>query len=336
MEKILSVIIPTYNMEALLPRCLDSFIIEKKYMDMLEIIVVNDGSKDRSSEIGHEYQREYPNTFVVIDKQNGNYGSCINRGLMQASGTYIRICDADDTYSKKNLSEYIHYLKDCDSDIIISEYTTCSFDSSYMKSTSIPKDIVHIKYNLDSFSFDDHNVADSLVMHCLCVKRNLLIENNYKQLEGISYTDTQFVFSSLLYSKSVSFISLRIYNYYLGRDGQTMSAASLVKSYMHLFWNAEKMVDDFVKWKEYLSANKIGILMKPIFLELGTFYGTVFQYIDHPTEKLRLLDTIIKKSKKSINPCPIYDGMMKYNTYKLWKKYHIPIFLLRKMVHLLQ
>ena len=76
--------------------------------------------------------------------------------------------------------------------------------------------------------------------------------------------------------------------------------------------------------------------MKPIFLELGTFYGTVFQYIDHPTEKLRLLDTIIKKSKKSINPCPIYDGMMKYSTYKLWKKYHIPIFLLRKMVHLLQ
>ena len=75
MNKILSVCIPTYNMERLLARCLDSFIIEKEYMDKLEIIVVNDGSKDNSIKIAYEYVEKYPNTYIVIDKSNGNYGS---------------------------------------------------------------------------------------------------------------------------------------------------------------------------------------------------------------------------------------------------------------------
>lgn len=332
MEKILSVCVPTYNMESLLSRCLDSFVVDNETMNQLEIIVVNYGSQDKSLEIAFQYYSKYPDTFVLIDKPNGNYGSCINVALKQATGRYFRICDADDTYNPDNITQYINYLQTCDSDIVISEYATCAFNSSVVKSTSIPESISKIKYDLDNFSFDNYHVSDSLVMHCLCVKRQLLIDNNYVQLEGISYTDAQFVFSSLLYSNTVSFVSLCIYNYYLGRDGQTMSTASLVKSYMHLYKNAEKMVDDYIKWNKPLSNTKANLLMKPIFLELGTFYGTVFQYIDHPSDKLSLLDVIIKKSKTSINPCPIYEGLMKYNTYKLWKLYHIPISILRKMI----
>ena len=110
MEKILTICVPTYNMEALLPRCLDSFIIEEEFMNRLEIIVVNDGSKDRSSEIAHQYEAKYPNSFIVIDKPNGNYGSCVNAALKIARGKYFRICDADDYYISKNLSDYISLL----------------------------------------------------------------------------------------------------------------------------------------------------------------------------------------------------------------------------------
>ena len=70
-------------MEPYLRHCLDSLIIDKG-MDELEVFVINDGSKDRSSKIAREYQDKYPNTFYVIDKVNGNYGSCINRGLKEA------------------------------------------------------------------------------------------------------------------------------------------------------------------------------------------------------------------------------------------------------------
>lgn len=97
MENILSIIIPTYNMEKYLDKCLASLIIEdKELMRQLEVLVVIDGAKDRSSEIAHTYQNRFADTFRVIDKENGNYGSCINRGLKEATGRYVKVLDADD------------------------------------------------------------------------------------------------------------------------------------------------------------------------------------------------------------------------------------------------
>lgn len=90
MEKILTIVIPTYNMQDYLRRCLDSLIVPEEQMKHLEVLVVNDGSKDNSSAIAHEYQDKYPDTFRVIDKENGNYGSCVNRGLRMRQESILR------------------------------------------------------------------------------------------------------------------------------------------------------------------------------------------------------------------------------------------------------
>src|SRR5574344_1376419 len=108
MDKILTIIIPTYNMEKYLRHCLDSLIVPN--MDKVEVLVINDGSKDSSSAIGHEYQDKYPQTFRVIDKENGNYGSCINRGLKEATGKYVKVLDADDWYDSDECLKLILYL----------------------------------------------------------------------------------------------------------------------------------------------------------------------------------------------------------------------------------
>ena len=83
MDKILSIIVPTYNMEKYLQNCLDSLLLSEKQMQDYEVWIINDGSKDRSSEIAHSYELRYPDTFRVVDKNNGNYGSCINCGLIR-------------------------------------------------------------------------------------------------------------------------------------------------------------------------------------------------------------------------------------------------------------
>lgn len=97
MQKLLTIVIPTYNMQDYLHRCLYSLVLEdEQLMSQLEVLVINDGSKDRSSEIGHEYEAKYPDVIRVIDKENGNYGSCVNRALAEATGKYFRMLDADD------------------------------------------------------------------------------------------------------------------------------------------------------------------------------------------------------------------------------------------------
>ena len=94
--KILSIIVPSYNMEAYLPKCLRGLVIDdKELLGKLDVIVVNDGSKDRTSEIAHSFETKYPGVFRVIDKTNGHYGSCINAALPVAEGEYVKILDAD-------------------------------------------------------------------------------------------------------------------------------------------------------------------------------------------------------------------------------------------------
>ena len=112
MDKILTLIIPTYNMELYLRYCLDSLLVDEG-MDALEVLVVNDGSRDCSLEIAREYEHKYPQTFKVIDKENGNYGSCVNRGLKEATGKYVKVLDADDSFDTEHFGRFIVRFVQC-------------------------------------------------------------------------------------------------------------------------------------------------------------------------------------------------------------------------------
>lgn len=104
-------------MEAYIGKCLDSLLIPE--FDAVEVLVVNDGSKDRSSEIAHSYADRYPGSIRVIDKPNGNYGSCINAALPLATGRYIKVLDADDTFDTAAFSSFVRLLPSISDDAVI-------------------------------------------------------------------------------------------------------------------------------------------------------------------------------------------------------------------------
>ena len=120
MEKLLTIVVPAFNMEKYLRRCIDSICIES-VMNRVQVIVVNDGSKDRTSEIAHEYEQKYPHYIQVIDKENGNYGSCMNVGLSLAKGKYFRTLDADDWYNTDAYEKFVKELEKTDADMILCE-----------------------------------------------------------------------------------------------------------------------------------------------------------------------------------------------------------------------
>ena len=91
MNKILSIIIPTYNAEQFLDKGLSTFIMEdKEMMDKLEVLIVNDGTKDNSVEVAQKFVDRYPNTFKIINKENGGHGSAINTGVENVTGKYFK------------------------------------------------------------------------------------------------------------------------------------------------------------------------------------------------------------------------------------------------------
>lgn len=322
--KVLSIVIPTYNMEALLPRCLDSFILSEEYMKQIEVLVVNDGSKDNSSEIAHQYANKYPESIIVIDKSNGNYGSCINAALKIARGKYFRICDADDHYENLNLEKYISYLSASETDIVFSPYQINDFNQNIIKRFSCADNLSGKTFCIDDLDWENDELLKFRAMHCMATKREILIKNKYYQTEGISYTDTQFIFYSDLHAKTCSFYKDIIYIYYLGRDGQTMSKASLIKSYMHFYINAEKMLEEYIKRESLLSTYRARLLELSFVACINYFVTVVLCYLpfqERNIQKLKYLTSLIDKSKrkKEINSL-----LFKERPYCLWKKYHIP------------
>ena len=123
-------------MEKYLDRCLSSLIIDAEHMKWFEALIINDGSTDRTSEIGHGYEAMYPDTFRVIDKENGHYGSCVNRGLAEAKGTFIKILDADDFLDKGSFNHFLDFLASSEvksnADLILSDFIFFD-ESSYSK-----------------------------------------------------------------------------------------------------------------------------------------------------------------------------------------------------------
>lgn len=326
MEKVLSIIIPTYNMENYLNRCLDSLIVDN--MDLLEVLVINDGSKDRSSEIAHEYEKKYPKTFHVIDKENGNYGSCINRGLKEASGKYVKILDADDYYNSNELNLFIKELKNCNSDIAFTTYTIRDYNNNVEFTIEIP--IEHENKTLQStdFSFEKEQLTQLRKMHCMCTKTQILKKNNYLQTEGISYTDTQFVFYSFLYSKTIAFFNFNIYQYCLGRDGQTMSPTAMIKNHMHFYLNAKKMLEDYSKIEKNTPILTVNNLRNCIKAEISCFYKVISTMISPTKEQCNLLKELIQKGRASNIPYFIEKDLMGNKFFHLWYKCGINLKLL--------
>lgn len=140
MEKLLTIVIPAYNMEKYLYRCLDSIIVES-VMDKVQVLVINDGSKDRTSEIAHEYADKYPHYITAVDKENGNYGSCMNVGLSLAEGKYFRSLDADDWFNTNNYEKFVEELERTDADMLVGDRY------EYYEET---KEIKHVGFSNDA------------------------------------------------------------------------------------------------------------------------------------------------------------------------------------------
>lgn len=241
--KLLSVIIPTYNMEALLPRCLDS-LVKATNAELLDILVVNDGSKDNSSEVGHHYETDYPGIVSVIDKPNGNYGSTINAALLQARGKYIKILDSDDWFNTEALDALLERLRKADADMIITHFTQLWHNGTkeVVRYNTMGREpyIYGREYSLDTVLADGY--IRFFLMHALTYRTDLLRENGYRQTEGISYTDTEWASVPVYHAQTIMFLDLNVYQYNLDREGQTMAPEVIFKSLPQL----EKVIDSLL------------------------------------------------------------------------------------------
>lgn len=273
-EKLLTVIVPSYNMEEYLPRCLHSLVVsDPDLLKRLDVIVVNDGSKDRTSEIAHQFEKDYPGVFRVIDKGNGNYGSCINAGLFAAKGLYVRTLDADDEYDTSAFCRYLAWLRNTveagnPPDVVFNDFVKIDLED---------KEISHTSYQFTgeanfSLADFDYDTKPLVWIHAIAYKTNILRTIGYRQTEGISYTDQEWDTIPMLHVQTTGYCPETVYRYRCGRQEQTCNAAVLLRNFGMHIPIACRILSEYVASAETASAPNRTLVVNQIKAHIRYFY----------------------------------------------------------------
>uniref|UniRef100_I5AQA0 Glycosyl transferase n=1 Tax=Eubacterium cellulosolvens (strain ATCC 43171 / JCM 9499 / 6) TaxID=633697 RepID=I5AQA0_EUBC6 len=223
--KLLSISIAAYNVEAYIEDTLKS-IVEADCIDDIEILIVDDGSKDRTAEISKKYASLYPESIISISKENGGWGSTVNSSIVEASGKYYKLLDGDDRVITNNLREFIEKLRFCSDDMILTPYV------KFYEGTDKSEEVELLKTKIDrSICIEDFEDYEDICMHGITIRTELLKKNWLGLREHCLYLDNVFVANCLLCANSIRYFDLAIYDYRIGRAGQSIDVNSYIKHF---------------------------------------------------------------------------------------------------------
>ncbi|MFR1441036.1 MAG: glycosyltransferase family 2 protein [Clostridia bacterium] len=226
MEKILTVSIAAYNVQNYIKKTLESLLVGK--IDDLEILVEDDGGTDRTINIVKEYEEKYPNIVKLVHKENGGYGSTINKSIEIASGKYFKQLDGDDWYDSENFTEFLNLLRKIDVDAIYTPYKEFYENKEIYKLNDFIDENIYGKLSIEEAIKQNKNHFN---MYTICYRTEILRKNNIKLLEKCFYTDTQYAMYPMPYVNSIYIFHKPIYVYRLGRAEQSVSVEGHIKHY---------------------------------------------------------------------------------------------------------
>ena len=299
MNKILSISIAAYNVEKYLKGTLESLICDSATLEKIEIIVVNDGSKDKTTLIASEYCKKYPDSIIMIDKENGGYGSTINAALQIASGKYFRLLDGDDWYLTENLKGYIEFLEKSEADMVLSPYIEYREDigsEEMLDRHNLKCDREYKITNVDVSCLDD------VKMHELAAKTDLLKAKNLHITEKCFYTDTEYVFQIFMFSNSIEKYDRPIYRYRIGSEGQSVSISGRIKHCRDAEIVLEKILKLYIEQEDTFNKVKKDVLWNTIKVVAWFQYTTylLFENTRDGIIQLKKYDEKIKRICKSL------------------------------------
>ena len=242
--KYITFTVPCYNSQDYMRKCIDSLLIGG---EDVEIVIVNDGSKDGTLSIAREYEAKYPSIVKVVDKENGGHGSGVNAGLALAQGLYYKVVDSDDwadeeAYKKLLSAVKQHAEEGTSPDLYIVNYVyehsadnTRHF-SRYNK--KFPEGTFCTWDGVKRFRF-----SLMLLMHALVYKTSVLKESGLCLPEHTFYVDDIVSYNPLPYTRKLCYLNLDFYRYFIGRADQSVNLPNMVKRYEQMLRVMQTMTD---------------------------------------------------------------------------------------------
>ncbi len=250
--KTLTFLVPCYNVAHCVRHCIDSILVET-VLDDIEILLVNDGSKDNTLEILRGYEGQFPDVVRVIDKENGGWGTAINLGIREAQGKYMKEVDADDWVDSPNIPNYIAFLNEHDIDYIATEYTEYFKAEDKHVRHSYQEDIYNKPMSLNDF-WENHSTAWDFPIHAITYRTKML--QDFGMTVGDRYYgDIEYNLYPLPHVKTMCVLPLNITVYFRGSDEQSTSTTGYAKHFRDHAAMSQRITSFFLSVPDLIHPN---------------------------------------------------------------------------------
>ena len=247
--KYISFAVPCYNSQEYVAKAIESILPGG---EDVEIVIVNDGSVDRTSAIAREYMEKYPDIIKVVDKENGGHGDAVNSGLRHASGKYFKVVDSDDWVDADAYAKILAKLRE----LAGGERTLDMFVSNYvyekegakrkkvMRYPALPQDELFTWSDVGHFRKGQY-----ILMHSVIYRTKLLRECGLELPKHTFYVDNIYVYKPLPSVHNIYYMDVDFYRYYIGREDQSVNEKVMIGRIDQQIRVNKIMINEFDLWK---------------------------------------------------------------------------------------
>ena len=256
--------------------------------EKVEIIIVNDGSKDNTGEIADDYAVRYPTIVKAIHQANGGHGEAVNAGIRNAVGIYFKVVDSDDWVDEEAYNKIILTLKRLTMenkavDMLVSNYV-------YEKEGALHKKIIHYNRVLPEermITWDEigrFRKGQYILMHSVIYRLQLLRDCGLQLPKHTFYVDNLYVFVPLPYVNSLYYLNVDFYRYFIGRDDQSVNEKVMI-SRIDQQIKVNKLMMELVDIHNVSISSRRKYMMN--YLEIITVVSTILMIRSGTDENLR-------------------------------------------------
>ena len=294
--KLITFAIPCYNSQDYMEKCVRSLLTGG---DDIEILIVDDGSTDRTPEIADRFAAEYPDVIRAIHQENGGHGEAVNAGLRNATGKYYKVVDSDDWVDEAAYRQVMSTLRQLertnqDIDMLLTNYVYEKESKKHRK---------HMMYTplfptnrVIGWSDMKRNIKGFVIlMHSVIYRTEMLRRSGIELPKHTFYVDNLFVYLPLPYVEKFYYLNVDFYRYYIGREGQSVAEQTMVKRIDQQLAVNYRMIDDVDPWqiqnkhlREYMLS----------YLEMLTVVSTSIGYVSKDPENLEKIRELWRYIKK--------------------------------------
>lgn len=271
--------------------CIDSALLGK---EDVEIIIVDDGSNDKTAQIADEYAKNH-SSIKVIHQENGGHGEAVNTGLKNATGTFFKVVDSDDWLDEAAYKKVIKALKsavkmDSELDLLLTNFV---YDKVGVKRKKIMRYRHALKeHTLLTWSEGIHfNKFQYILMHSVIYRTQMLKDSQLELPKHTFYVDNIFIFKPLKFVRKIYYLDVDFYHYFIGRDDQSVNEKVMISRLDQQIRVTKIMID-------YFSETKI---------EDKCLYKYMFQYMDMMMCVSSIMAILSKDDKKLEQKAELWD-----------------------------